>query len=43
MTRKELDEMVKNSEAVQELSGILSGIGNVDLDKIRMERLAKHL
>ena len=42
-TRKELDEMVKNSKAVQELSGILSGVGDVDLDEIRMERLAKHL
>jgi len=35
--------MVKNSKAVQELSGILSGMGDVDLDEIRMERLAKHL
>jgi len=42
-TREELDEMVKNSKAVQELSGILSGMGDVDLDEIRMERLAKHL
>jgi len=25
------------------LAGILSGIGDIDLDEIRMERLAKHL
>jgi hypothetical protein len=25
------------------LAGILSGIGDIDIDEIRMERLAKHL
>ena len=42
-TRKELDEMVKNCPITQKLSGILSSAGDVDLDEIRMARLAKHL
>ena len=42
-TRKELDEMVKDCPITQSLSGILSGAGDVDLDEIRMARLAKHL
>jgi len=43
LTRRELDEMLQDCPHTLALSGILSGIGDVDLDKIRMERLAKHL
>ena len=45
MTRKELDEFLKNAHTPHSdaLVGILSGMGNIDLDEIRMERLAKHL
>ena len=42
-TRKELDEMLKDCPITQSLSGILSGAGDVDLDEMRMARLAKHL
>jgi len=42
-TRKELDEMVKNSPTLHKISGILSHLGDVDLDEVRMARLAKHL
>jgi hypothetical protein len=35
--------MMKNSPITQSLSGILSSLGDVDLDEIRMERLKKHL
>ena len=43
LTRKELDEMLKDCPVTQRLSGILSGMGDIDLDEIRMARLAKHL
>ena len=45
MTRKELDELLNNAHTPHSdaLAGILSGMGYIDLDKIRMERLAKHL
>ena len=42
-TRQELDELKKNSPITESLSGILSGLGDVDLDEVRMARLAKHL
>jgi len=42
-TRKELDEMLKDCPITQRLSGILSAAGDVDLDEVRMARLAKHL
>jgi hypothetical protein len=42
-TEKEFEELMKNSPITQSLSGILSGLGDVDLDEIRMERLKKHL
>jgi hypothetical protein len=42
-TRKELDEMLQDCPITQRLSGILSDAGDVDLDDIRMARLAKHL
>ena len=40
-TRKELDEMVKNSPTLHKLAGILHT--DITLDEIRMARLAKHL
>ena len=40
-TRKELDEMVKNSPTLHKLAGILHT--DMTLDEIRMARLAKHL
>jgi hypothetical protein len=44
LTRKELDEMVKNSKGLKELTGILSGLRDADLDEIRYRALAeKHL
>ena len=45
MTRKDLDEFLKNAYTPHSdaLLGLLSGMGEIDLDKIRMERLAKHL
>jgi len=43
LTRKELDEMLQGCPHTLALSGILSGMGDIDLDEIRMERLAKHL
>ena len=43
LTRDVIEEMIKNSPRTQALSGILSGMGNIDLDEMRMERLAKHL
>jgi len=43
LTKELMEEMEKNSPNTRALSGILSGIGSVDLDKVRMERLAKHL
>ena len=43
LTRAEIDELMQDCPHTLALSGILSGIGDVDLDEIRMERLAKHL
>jgi len=39
------ENTVKNSPTPisDSLVGILSGIGDIDIDEIRMERLAKHL
>ena len=42
-TRHELEEMAKNSPTLHKIAGILSHLGDVDLDEIRMARLAKHL
>ena len=39
LTKEVLDEMLRNSPNTRALSGILSGLGDVDLDKVRMERL----
>jgi hypothetical protein len=43
ITRKQIREMRKDCPITQSLSGILSGMGDVDLDEWRMKRLAKHL
>ena len=43
LTRKELDEMLEDCPITQRLSGILSSAGYIDLDEIRIARLAKHL
>jgi len=43
LTKKELDEMLQSCPHTLALSGILSGMGDADLDEIRMERLARHL
>ncbi|GBU29559.1 hypothetical protein R84B8_03132 [Treponema sp. R8-4-B8] len=43
ITRKEIEAMRKNSPRTQAISGILSSLGDVDLDEWRMKRLAKHL
>jgi hypothetical protein len=43
-TKKELDEILQRPHPITDsLSGILSGLGDVDLDEMRMERLSKHL
>ena len=44
LTKEVIDEMVKNSPNTRALSGILSGLGDADLDEIRYKALAeKHL
>ena len=43
LTRATIEEMLKDCPHTLALSGILSGMGDVDLDAVRMERLAKHL
>jgi len=43
LTKKELDEMLEKSPITRELTGILSGFGNITIEQIRDERLAKYL
>ena len=43
LTKELIDEMIKNSPRTQALTGILSGMGGIDLDEMRMERLRKHI
>jgi hypothetical protein len=45
MTRKELDELLKNAHTPisDSLTGILSDLGDITIEQIREERLAKHL
>jgi len=43
LTKKVIEEMLQNSPHTRALSGILSSMGDVDTDKVRLERLAKHL
>ena len=43
LTMADIDELMKDCPHTEALSGILAGLGDVDLDEARMERLAKHL
>ena len=43
LTTEMIEEMERNSPTLHKISGILSHLGDVDLDEIRMARLAKHL
>ena len=43
LTRAEIDELMQDCPHTLALSGILAGMGDIDLDEVRMERLAKHL
>jgi len=42
-TDETIDEMLQDCPIIRSLVGILSGIGDIDLDEMRMERLSKHL
>ncbi|GHV94708.1 hypothetical protein AGMMS50293_10280 [Spirochaetia bacterium] len=42
-TKKEWEEFLQSCPITQSLTGILSDMGDVDLDEWRMKRLAKHL
>jgi hypothetical protein len=43
LTKKELDEMLDKSPITRELTGILSNLGDITVEQIRDERLARHL
>jgi hypothetical protein len=43
LTKEVIEEMLQNSPHTRALSGILSNMGDIDLDKVRMKRLNKHL
>ena len=43
ITQKQIKEMLKDCPNTLALSGILSSLGDIDLDEWRMKRLAKHL
>jgi hypothetical protein len=45
LTRQELDELLEKAETphTDALLGILSGLGDITIEEIRDERLAKHL
>ena len=43
LTDEIIAEMERNSPISRSLSGILSGLGDVDLDEVRMARLARQL
>ena len=44
LSKRELDEILQRPHPITDsLVGILSDLGDIDLDEIRMERLAKHL
>ena len=42
-TKETIDEMLQDCPITRSLTGILSGMGDVDLDEMRMERLSRHL
>jgi hypothetical protein len=43
LTKKELYEMLDKSPITRELTGILSNLGNITIEQIRDERLARQL
>ena len=43
LTKETIDKMLQDCPHTRALTGILSGMGDVDLDEMRMERLSKHL
>ena len=43
LTKSELDKMLENCPITKELSGVLSDLGDITIEKIREERLAKYL
>ena len=43
LTKKELDEMLDKSPITRELTGILSDLGDITIEQIREERLARYL
>ena len=43
LTNETINEMLKDCPHTRALTGILSDMEDVDLDKMRMERLSKHL
>jgi len=43
LDKETIDEMLQDCPHTCALTGILSGMGDVDLDEMRMERLSKHL
>ena len=43
LTKQQLDEMLEKSPITRELTGILSGLGDITIEQIREERLARHL
>jgi len=43
LTKEMIEEMERNSPTLHKISGILSHLGEVDLDEVRIARLAKHL
>ena len=43
LAKKELDEMLDKSPITRELTGILSDAGDITIEQIRDERLARHL
>ena len=43
LTRAEIDELMKDCPHTEALLGILSGLGDITIEQIRDERLAKHI
>ena len=43
LSKRELDKMLENCPITQEISGLLSDLGNITIEQIREERLAKYL
>ena len=43
LAKKKLDEILEKSPITRELTGILSSLGDISIEQIREERLARHL